>query len=423
MKTNNLFIVGLVFAFVLTSPFVKAQSADDQKTEPADLLKSIQSIKGKLELNTLWRKITTDHPQYKDPNSLIHAAYIAKNATLLTQAGFFEESLQSLRQSPIQPVSTFPFAYEFNAIMILNYDWNISREAMEGYRKVYLNEISSLTYKPDSVNKDIYIAKMESELAKMDGRMANMYYHTGAFDKAMDYAEKALANSRKTPHVNELYTTLLSRNNHPNTFRELELFVVEGAYTPTMKTLLEQLHREQSDEEFETYFARLEIAHINKIKQEISKKLIKERAPLFALKDLKGQEVNLSDYLGRTVVLDFWATWCGPCIMSFPTMTKARDLFVEEGKDVVFLFVDTGEKETDFTSIQTKVLNFLENKPYTMEVLFDLDDKMQQSYEISGLPTKLFIDPKGNIRYKSTGFNLDEKKAITEMRSVLELIQ
>jgi thiol-disulfide isomerase/thioredoxin len=131
-----------------------------------------------------------------------------------------------------------------------------------------------------------------------------------------------------------------------------------------------------------------------KVKADIVKKYGTTDAINFSLKNLEGKVVNLSDLKGKVVVLDFWATWCGPCKASFPAMqelvTKYKD------KNVEFLFVNTWErgKENETTE---KVTTFINDKKYSFNVVFDYDDAITAKYKIEGIPTKILIDKKGSV--------------------------
>jgi len=130
-------------------------------------------------------------------------------------------------------------------------------------------------------------------------------------------------------------------------------------------------------------------------------------APEFRLKDTEGKIVSLSDFKGKVVVIDFWATWCVPCRQSFPAMEKALNHFKGQG-DVVFLFIDTRETSPNFKKL---VKMQMKKNQYPFNVVFDetgpdgLQNKQYLIYNMPGIPTKFIVDAKGIIRYQLVGFN------------------
>ena len=136
-------------------------------------------------------------------------------------------------------------------------------------------------------------------------------------------------------------------------------------------------------------------------------KMLNEIAPSFTLKDLKGNKVSLEDYRDRIVVQDLWATWCAPCIASFPAM----QLMVKKHPEVAFLFIAVNENEKD---PMPKVKRFIEKSGYTFTVLVDEPVspgseifRISSTYKPNGIPAKYIIDQKGILRFKTSGFDTD----------------
>lgn len=149
---------------------------------------------------------------------------------------------------------------------------------------------------------------------------------------------------------------------------------------------------------------------------------IYEPAPDFTLKDLEGNPITLSELKGKVVVLDFWATWCAPCIKSFPVMQQAVDQYKDDAK-VKFLFINTWEQREDPIP---SVKQFVKKRGYTFQVLMDLKDpsskknSVVEKYQVSGIPAKFIIDGKGYIRYKAKGFTGDQEAVMEELTAMIE---
>ena len=108
----------------------------------------------------------------------------------------------------------------------------------------------------------------------------------------------------------------------------------------------------------------------------------------FKLKNINGKEVSLSDYKGKKVFLNFWASWCGPCKSEMPDIEKLYEQ--TKNSDLVILTINLGEdKDT--------VKSFIDNAKYNFTVLLDLDQSVAAQYKISAIPTSYFIDEAGNI--------------------------
>ena len=119
-------------------------------------------------------------------------------------------------------------------------------------------------------------------------------------------------------------------------------------------------------------------------------------APDFTLRDLSNNEVNLAGLRGKTVLLDFWATWCGPCRAEMPVIQKIH----EENKDLVVLGINEGEDPDT-------VAQFVAEQRITFPILLARQEHMIDDYGAYSLPTVVIIDKDGNIRTHKIGYGLD----------------
>lgn len=122
----------------------------------------------------------------------------------------------------------------------------------------------------------------------------------------------------------------------------------------------------------------------------------KPLAPDFTAYDKDGNEAHLSDYLGKPVILNFWASWCGPCQGEMPDF---NDAYGELGGDIQFLMVNmTSGRET-----LERAASFIEEQGYSFPVLYDTQGEAALAYSVYSLPTTFFIDPQGHAIAQAIG--------------------
>lgn len=110
-------------------------------------------------------------------------------------------------------------------------------------------------------------------------------------------------------------------------------------------------------------------------------------APDFSMLDMDGNEVNLASFFGKPIVLNFWASWCGPCKMEMPEIQK---FYEQYGEEIHFLLVSVDDSVDSAKA-------FLADTEYTFPVYFDTTSAGAYTYGASSIPLTFFIDADGNL--------------------------
>ncbi len=139
-----------------------------------------------------------------------------------------------------------------------------------------------------------------------------------------------------------------------------------------------------------------------------------EKAPEIKLRDINNVEVKLSDYKGKVVLVNFWATWCGPCKVEMPHLDAMDKEFESRGFEVLSI-------STDDARAASQVKPFIKKNGYQFTVLLDKTTEVVSKYNpAKTLPYTAIIDREGNISAVHMGYNPgDEKKMREEVEALL----
>ena len=143
-------------------------------------------------------------------------------------------------------------------------------------------------------------------------------------------------------------------------------------------------------------------------------------APGFTLPDLNGNKVSLASYKGRPLVVDFWATWCGPCKVEIPWFEKLHDEYASQGLEIIGVSTDDLDKDDPAKLFTEKrdIADFVAKMHMNYPILLGADS-VEDQYGVDAMPTTFFIDRNGKVVASTIGLapreeiEADIKKAIS----------
>jgi peroxiredoxin len=134
-------------------------------------------------------------------------------------------------------------------------------------------------------------------------------------------------------------------------------------------------------------------------------------APSFTLTAKGGSNVSLSQYKGQVVMINFWASWCGPCREEMPLLESIYKKYNKLGFTMIGVNVEPDSKAAD---------EWLKATPVSFPILYDTDSKVSKLYDVAGMPSTVIIDRNGNLRKLHRGYKPgDENEYLDSIRALI----
>jgi thiol-disulfide isomerase/thioredoxin len=134
-------------------------------------------------------------------------------------------------------------------------------------------------------------------------------------------------------------------------------------------------------------------------------------APPFKLDSMAGKPVSLDQYKGQVIMINFWASWCGPCRTEMPLLEKLHAKYKPMGFTMIGVNVEPDS---------SLAAQWLKATPVTFPILFDTKSEVSKLYSVAGMPSTVIIDRKGNLRWLHRGYKAgDENQYLDQIRALV----
>ena len=134
-------------------------------------------------------------------------------------------------------------------------------------------------------------------------------------------------------------------------------------------------------------------------------------APRFQLQSMAGKPVSLEQFKGQVVMINFWASWCGPCRQEMPILEKLHSKYKPMGFTMIGVNVEPDS---------SLAVDWLKSTPVTFPILFDTSSEVSKLYKVAGMPSTVIVDRKGNLRWLHRGYKSgDENEYLDQIRALV----
>lgn len=327
------------------------------------------------------------------------------------------------------------------------YRWNITRNQMSGrgdQKLLYKFSGTIIPYLLERQKDKSYLADFGNDVDKAQQNADNqmddrLFTHISLANAQGDYtganqyfkylSEKgAFGNA----DLNAMHVNVLEKLNDTKAIKPLlESSVAANAVTPVMFTKLKELYKSEhggKEEGYEQYLAGLTPSDKkNEMRAHVMANMVNYPLIPFSLENADGKMVNSKDWANQIVVIDFWATWCRPCIEAFPGMQLLIDQYAKDPKVAVYMI-----GTMQFGDYKTKSVKYVRDNNYRFNLLHDAvgpkgeQDQVFRSlaplFKSSAIPRKIIIK-NGLVRYSSEGYSGSPSQLRDELSTAIEILR
>ena len=326
------------------------------------------------------------------------------------------------------------------------YRWNLTKREMMGTdeQKKAMYPLSQkimpylLKLKNDGSYGEDFGGNDSLENANVDQQIADrIFTHislakaVGAYQDGLDYFqylsdEKRYANA----DLNEMHLYLLDQLGKKNEIKPmLEAAVKNNAVTPEMFDKLKSIYTsEHGSAGYDKYLSSLKSSEaMAEMRDHVMKNMVRHPLIPFSLENAEGKMVNSADWKDKIVVIDFWATWCRPCIMAFPGMQMLIDKYAKDATVAVYMI-----GTMQFGDYKKKSVDYVKSKGFRFNLLHDaIGDKDEQDkvfrslaplFQSSAIPRKIIVK-NGEVRYSSEGYSGSPSELMDELSMAIEILR
>lgn len=308
--------------------------------------------------------------------------------------------------------------YRFSSVII---PYLLERQKDNSYLSDFGNDTARAQLNADDQMDDRLFTHIYFANAQGDYAGANQYFKY--LSKKGTYANADL---------NALHVNVLEKLNADQSVKSLlESSVAANAVTPVMFVKLKTIYKNEhngKEDGYEQYLSSLIPADKkSEMKAHVMANMVHHPLVPFSLENADGQMVNSKDWADQIVVIDFWATWCRPCIMAFPGMQLLVDQYAKDPKVGIYMI-----GTMQFGDYKTKSVNYVRGEGYRFNLLHDaLSPDGQQNqvfksllplFKTSAIPRKIIVK-NGMVRYSSEGYSGSPSQLRDELSTAIEILR